>query len=244
MTQIDLLIDYRNPLISSLASIEEMRDKLDRRLIQLRVLYPSWRASPNSGLDVRPEYFMLLAVIVQNLRLSFMFMHDQLCDLRWWKRREARFFGRQLDDEAYKEALEGYQTMGRQYFTTQIASVTEHTLASIAMSGHGPFQLNSSGGFVNAYEYVLRRVSLLKKYQQLFDLLRLVRNTFHSNGTFSDPTGDTIKEYKGRRYKFQLGHAIRWDNDDMILMAEWMSDAMWEILNSPNVRSITSVPVN
>lgn len=242
MTQITNLVDYQNPLDSWLASLEGKRDKLEKYYLEkLRILYPSWRARGDK-LDARPEYFMLLAVILQNVRLSFMFMRGQLCDPEWWRRRESQFFGPQVNDQAYREALEGYQIMGRQYFATQVVSITEYTLATIATSGHGRFQLSHSSGFSNAYEYVLSRTSLLENYRDLFDLLRLVRNTFHSNGYFSGEE-DTVKIYNGRQYDFKLGQQIRWDNDDMIVMTEWISDAMWEILNSPEVRSIPYVPV-
>ncbi len=82
----------------------------------------------------------------------------------------------------------------------------------------------------------------MEKHRDLFDLLRLVRNTFHSNGNFSGEE-DTVKTYNGKQYDFRLGQPIRWDNDDMIVMTEWISDAMWEILNSSEVRGISFLPI-
>lgn len=237
------LTDFRNPIDSWVAALEDKRDKLNELLVKLRLLYPSWRTRDSHDLDARPEYFMLLAVILQNVRLSFMFMHGQLCHREWWERHQAHFFGPQDNNQAYVEALQGYQTMARQYSISQVTSVTEYTLASVAMSGHGAFQLHSSSGFANAYDYVLSKLSLLEKYGNLFEILRLVRNTFHSNGIFSDPTGDTSKEYDGMVYDFRSGQLIGWGNDDMMLMFEWISDAMWEILNSSEVRSIPYVPL-
>jgi len=243
MTQIGNLADYWSQLNSWLNALDEKRGRLQEHLLQLRTLYPSWRVGHEQNLDQRPEYFMLLAVILQNIQVSFIHMRDQVCDPEWWRHRAAQLFGPQINDQAYVEALESYQTMTRQYFAAQVVSISEYTLASIATSGHGPFQLHASKGFSNAYEYVLSKASLREKYRDLFDLLRLVRNTFHANGTFSDPRGDTVKKYDGKEYDFQLGQLIKWNNDDMILMAQWIIDAMWEVLNSPSVRGIPYVPV-
>ena len=143
------------------------------------------------------------------------------------------------------ETLLGYQTMARQYSVTQTTSITERTLTSIAMSNHGPFTLTACTGFDNAYKYVLSNLSLLGRFEELFEIMRLVRNTIHSNGVFSPTTGeDTAKRYKEKECIFQVGQRLGWyDNDMMSSMFEWISDAMWEIVTSPEVSSIPYTPV-
>lgn len=234
----------QNQLNSFLASLDKNEDMLREYRGQLDRDYPDWKAKfdfdPKNipQHDARREYFRYASVILQNVRLSFIFIRDQLLDPAWWMRINGTYSSAQALDTLY-----GYMAMARQYSAIQTASITERTLSSIATSEHGPFTLSTCRGLGTAYEYVLSKASLLKKYRELFDLLRLVRNTFHSNGFFSDPGGDTVKKYDGRQYDFRLGQPIRWDNDDLILMAKWISEAMWEILNSPEVRSIPHVPV-
>jgi hypothetical protein len=134
--------------------------------------------------------------------------------------------------------------MARQYTVGQIASITEQTLTSIAFSGHGSFRLTSFTGLENVYSYVLSKTSLSKKFRELFDILRLIRNTIHSNGVFFPQRGGNIdKEYSGKKYVFEVGKSVRYENDMMVLMFEWISAAMWEIVTSPKVRSIPYTPI-
>ncbi len=191
--------------------------------------------------DARPEYFMLLAVILQNVWLSFTYVRDQLCDRDYWSRVEPRF----TNESSMLEAASGYLTMARQYAATQTVSITENTLADIAMSGHGPFKLTTSTGFDNVYKYVLSKISLSQEFEEQFDILRLVRNTFHSNGIYSPRNGgDVVKRYGGKEYIFKVGQAIEWDNGDMIESFQWMRGAMGEIVGSPRVCDISSVPIS
>ena len=239
----DNLADYPTVAKQCLDSLEKAKERVEDHLFYASILWPSYRTGSPGPLDARAEYFMLLAVIVQNLRLTFMSLHDQLCDRGWWISHSSQFFGPQVNDKAYIDAVEGYMTMARQYASGQMESITEHTLSSIATSHCGPFALSATTGFANAFEYVLSKVALLEKYRVLLDILRLVRNANHSNGIFSDRAGDTIKTYDGVTYEFRLNYPVKWDNDDMVLMIEWMADAMWEVLKSPPVLEIPHAPV-
>lgn len=245
MTQITRLAHYQNLLKFWVAALDCERDRLNEDLVGLQRAYPSWRVqvdsdSPNvAEHDARPEYFMLLAVILQNVWLGFIYGRDQLCDRQYWRYVEPRF----TSEQDMLEAAGGYLTMVRQYSVTQIVSITETTLAAIAMCGRGPFNLTTSTGFENVYTYVLSKLSLSQKFEELFDILRLVRNTIHSNGVYLPRNGeDLVKCYGGKEYTFKVGQPIDWDNGDMITpLFQGMRGAMGEIVSSPAVRGISSV---
>ena len=247
MTQITNLAHFQNLLSSWVAALDVKRAGLAECLIRLQLDYPSWRADVGSDSqtttqhDARPEYFMLLAVILQNVCLGFIYTRDQLCDRAYWSRIEHRF----TNEQDMLDAAAGYHTMVMQYSVFQTVSITENTLAAIAMSRHGPFNLPASNGFDNVYRYVLSKLSLSQKFEALFDILRLVRNTNHSNGVYSPRTGgDVVKMYGGKEYAFKVGQTVEWYSDDMVTsLFKWMRDAMWEIVSSPQVRSIPYVPL-
>ena len=52
------------------------------------------------------------------------------------------------------------------------------------------------------------------------------------------------KRYQGGDYFFEVGQPIYWDNSDMIKSCfHSMHSAMWDIINSPQVRGISYVPI-
>ena len=161
-------------------------------------------------------------------------MRDQILDPAWWYS-----IGEKPSAVQTVETLSGYGTMTRQYSLMETASITEQTLTSIAFSGHGRFKLTSSDGLANVSEYVLSRTPVPKDYVLLFDVLRLLRNTIHLNGTFSPKKGgNTSVEYGGTTFTFEVGKPVEYDNGMMVTMFEWMSEAMWKIVTSPQVSSI------
>ena len=50
-------------------------------------------------------------------------------------------------------------------------------------------------------------------------------------------------EVRGNRYDFEVGKPVIYDNDMMVNMVDWISDAMWEIVTSPEVSTIPYIPV-
>lgn len=70
------------------------------------------------------------------------------------------------------------------------------------------------------------------------EILRLVRNSVHSNGRFTDRNGDTELTYGGESYHFRMGQQIKWDNRDMTLTIGWICEAMEDVLRCPVVASI------
>lgn len=247
MGQTANLAQYQTLISSWVVALNDKRDRLAEDLEKLRLAYPSWRSGADAissnatQHDARPEYFLLLAVILKNVRLSFLYTRDQLCEREYWSRVEPLM----TNENGILEGVNGYLTMARQYSVIQAVSITENTLATIAMSGHEPFVLTTSSGFDNVYKYVLSKLSLSPRFEELFDILRLVRNTEHSNGVYLPRRGgNVVKRYGGKEYVFNVGQLIDWNEDDMITsLFHWVREAMWEIICSPYVRSIPYVPL-
>jgi len=243
MTQINGLADYHSKLTSWVIALDKRRDALSEYLLKLQQKYPSWRAGVNISVqntdqfDARPEYFMLLAVILQNAWLSFTHMRDQLCDRSYWAYVEPKF----TSDQHLLEAISGYSTMVNQYAISQTVSITQTCLTAIVNSAPDTFSSAATIEFKNLYSHVLRNLSLSHRYEELFDIIRLVRNTNHTNGFFQPRlVGNLVKTYGGKEYQFKVGQSIKWYSDDMIIsLFEWMPDAMWEIVTTPQVSGIS-----
>ncbi|PKB71733.1 MAG: hypothetical protein BZY87_03740 [SAR202 cluster bacterium Io17-Chloro-G6] len=221
-------------------ALDQREEQLSQYRGQLDQDYPNWKAkfdldhTDRGYHDARREYFQNLSVILQNVRLSFIFMRDQILDPAWWNSIGVKHSAVQT-----VETLYGYQTMARQYSLKETASIAEQTLTSIAFSGHGQFELTSSDGLANVSGYVLRRTSVSKDYKIQFHVLSQLRNTIHSNGTFSPKKGgNTSVEYGGTTFTFDVGKPVGYDNSMMVYMFGWISEAMWKIVTSPQVSSI------
>lgn len=246
MTEISYLSNYRYELEKWMSDLVDERDCLSHDLDRIQLEYPTWKSSSiydsldPSDHDSRPEYFMLLSVILQNVWLSFMHARDRLCSREYWSQIEPKF----RSEKDIIRATEGYLTMLRQYSITQTVSITENTLASIATCGSPPFKLTASTGFENAYKHVLSKISSTQDMLDRFEIVRLVRNAQHTNGRYLPKSGeDVTKRYQGKEYFFEVGRPINWDNGDMIKSCfHSMHSAMWDIINSPQVSRISFVP--
>ena len=70
-------------------ALDQREEQLSQYRDQLDQDYPNWKAKFDldrtdiGNHDARREYFRNLSVILQNVRLSFIFMRDQILDPAW-----------------------------------------------------------------------------------------------------------------------------------------------------------------
>lgn len=224
-----------DPLGDVIKTAQTNRNSLDND-------YPAWKevkeclgAGRYPEHEARREYFTHVRVVLQNAQLSYMFIRDQLCDEKWWKEK-ANNFRLDLANDIIRE----YAIMTKFATIHSLAACTEETFRAIVRAAPQTFTVPPSAKFKFVYEHVFSEISL-KRYTKLFDVLRLTRNTIHTNGVFfpvpNSKTGlreDVIVEYEGQRFSFEVSKGLLW-------FGEWflpwfgtkINEAMISIVTSP-----------
>jgi hypothetical protein len=100
---------------------------------------------------------------------------------------------------------------------------------------------NTAGEFKSVYDHLFSNKFNLPNHICLLDLLRLSRNTIHNNGIFySKNQMDTVVEFKGIKYKFEVGKIPSFLTWELLLsLIADIKDMHVDVVNSPILRGIT-----
>jgi len=234
------------PLLDIQINAQTNRNNLDND-------YPAWKAvKERLGAvrypehEARREYFTHVVVIFRNAYLGYMFIRDQLCDKRWWNEKTDDF-----NLELANDIIREYAIMTKFATIHSLAACIEEIFRAIIRSAPQTFTVSPSAEFKSVYEHVFSKISL-KRYTKLFDVLRLTRNTIHTNGVFfpvpNSKTGlreDVTVEYEEQRFSFEVSKGLLW-------FGEWflpwfgtkINEAMINIVTSPKIAQIPYCPRN
>lgn len=188
--------------------------------------------------DARREYFVTLQTILQNEQLGFTFIHDQLADENWWVDKAGEF-----KEAMALQALREYALMINFFSFHATAVATEETCRAIIRADEQLFRVASTAPFQTIYQRLLK-VTDCRSYEPLFDLLRLTRNTIHTNGVHRPSNGsDAVVTYGGRTFDFEVGKALAWMGDDFPeWLAKELSLAMQCVVESEIVGRMAACP--
>ena len=225
------------PLENAKAAARRNRERIDQERSTWKEAYD--RAPSRSGdHDARREYFVTLQVILQNAQLSYSFMRDQLTEESWWNEKAGQF----LPSMAH-QALREHALMVKFFTVHALAAATEETLRAIVRNGGPAFTASPSGPLQAIYKHVLK-VTDLQQLEELFEIVRLTRNTIHTNGFFFPNSGKSeTHSYAGRTCEFTVGDQLAWLGEDFLVwMSEQMNEAMINIVLAPQVANIGNCP--
>ena len=221
--------------------LEEVKEGILEKQRALDDDFPEWKgryeASPSNYLthDARREYFVSLRVILQNAQLSYAFMRDQMCDPIWWRRTAGSF-----SDAAAVQALREHALMVKFFTVHSIGSTTEETFRAMVRSV-ATFIASPQGSFQSIYGNVTR-VLEMQDLRDLFDILRLTRNTIHTNGVFSE-TDSVVIPFGGKEFHFESNRVLGWLGEDFLVwLPNQLSDAMIRIVRADDVASVDAIP--
>lgn len=244
MTQETDLAWWRQRTDYWLTPIEKVKEAVLANGKRLDRDYPNWGAkakeTPTDYLkhDARRVYFITLRVILQNAQLSYIFMRDQLSNKNWYMKQTGTF-----RPESASQALREYALMVKFFTVHAIAMATEETFRAIVRSAPSNFTVDPTKEFQSVYRHMLKILSM-RKFEDLFEVLRLVRNTIHTNGVFFPPNRKNVQlSYVKRQFNFEVGKTLDWLGEEFLVwIATQLNDAMSEIVTSPVVASIPYCP--
>jgi hypothetical protein len=228
------LADRRiTPIEKIKTRVRSIREGLDQR-------FPNWKAAydanPQDYLahDARREYFVSLRVILQNAQLGFVYIRDHLTSEDWW-----RSHVDDLSESAVLQALREQALMIKFFSFHATAVSTEETCRAVVRAAPQVFAVDVGGPF-HAISQRLLKVSTCQKYQDLFEVMRLIRNTIHTNGVYRPQKPENRQiSYGGRTFTFEVGKTLDWMGDDFPeWAAEQLSVAMECIVSSQAVASV------
>lgn len=71
--------------------------------------------------------------------------------------------------------------------------------------------------------------SNLRQFEPLFDVLRLTRNTLHTNGLFFESKKDRTISYENFQFNFQVGKPLTWFMEEQLI---WSGDSRSRIIHA------------
>ena len=136
-----------------------------------------------------------------------------------------------------------YTVMTTFYSLHALMSVTEETLRAVVRSPGSIFSIDAHEAFARLTDHVLW-LTHLQHLKPLFLLLRLLRNTIHTNGLFDPKDGEPASvSYAGRTFDFNVGRPLECIGEsDIAWIARDLVDAIHEIVSAPSVFAIAQCP--
>lgn len=206
--------------------------------------FPHWKVKRNQAPDqywthdARREFFVTVQVILESAQLSYVFMRDYLTNATWWDSNANK-----VSDAKIESTLKEQAIMIKWYSFHALAVATEETFRAIAQSTQSTFPIKGYRSYKSVYSKVLE-VLELQKYESFMDILRLARNTLHTNGIYSpEQGGDQQLSYAGELFSFERGQPLAWfDDKRLVWFARNIIDVMTTVIRAPAVTTISECP--
>lgn len=188
--------------------------------------------------DVRLTQFAKLINVLNSAYLSLVFVDLYLQHQGWWQ-----VLGNGgIPDSDKTIFVNEYLMFNKIGLVHSIFSSIESTFRIYVQHIHPNGAALSRDNFDNIYTslFASHLTSFPAESKQLFDLLRLVRNSIHTNGVYSNRQGnDQNVDYKGVRYSFRHDtpiDSITWEL--LISLIDDLRVVMFEITQDPLLTGI------
>lgn len=242
--------------MSQSANVQEFANIMVNRLDEVNRLvfsqkndidndFPNWKLKREEHKteyllhDSRRELFVSITTIIENAQLSYMLLRDHLTDNNWWEQRLHR-----VSENKKSSVQKEYAIMIKWFLLQSLFSVVEETLRSVQRSSPETFVVNGRYKSISKITESILSNSSQTEYQELFHLVRLTRNTIHTNGVFLPEDGNDVAiNYNETDFEFIVGKAIEWlDDQKAIWFVKEISTAMNSIIRSSSVSNINYCP--
>ena len=226
------------PIENVKVSILTIRQNLD-------VDFPDWKRAYDQAAsnflvhDARREFFVTLRVALQNAQLGFVFIRDQLTDRNWW---EAQIGG--FCQPTVFQALREHALMLKFFSFHAIAMATEETLRAIVRADVSTFALDPvRTPFQAIYDRFLKLTGT-QNCRDVFELIRLTRNTIHNNGIYRPQSGaNTTVNCGDKTFLFEVDKPLLWMGDEFpTWIADNISGVMEKIVRSSPIKEVPACP--
>ena len=249
MTKIDLrvkeqmtLSDYKSASNLLLSKLQPIIQKLQNDIGELDRDFPTWKKgrqeTPYPQHDARREVLISIRTIVENALLNYIFIRDYLTEESWWPEK--------LSEVTMDKKLSGVkeQTIITKWYLFHAVTMTlEETLRSVVRSASITFTVSSTAEFQSILRHALK-VANEHQFLPLFEILRLTRNTLHTNGIFFPKNNKDVEiTYQAERFAFEVGQELKWLVEEaLVWLLERVREAVVTIVRNPIVASIDRVP--
>lgn len=160
--------------------------------------------------DVRHYIFHDMLATSNSYLVLCMMMEQNSDTTTWWNAQKE--FGNKFDNRLVKDmslALREFLKYG--HFHSMFMFV-EDNLRVIVRAIDGSAVNKGTGEFKSIYSYLLKQADV-QKYEPLFDLFRIFRNSIHNNGFYYHKNENPLTiTYDGMDFKFNSGAMISVDD--------------------------------
>lgn len=224
-----------------LQGMQLLRDRNRAEAVGLETRHPGW----DGNSDARIAFFWRAHGIAQSAFVLSTFQTRTLMTEEWWK----TAFG-QVPSEGDLASCrdEVMRFIGVGLFHSIFSVLEAGMRVMIRHVAPGKFR-DGTGSFRDIYVHVLDQAER-KDSEAFFDVLRLLRNTIHNNGTYFSPNGrDEVVQFDGRTFEFRHGRVVdfrSWGFDNAYSFSlpalVHLAGEMVAIVESPHFAAPTSVP--
>jgi hypothetical protein len=187
--------------------------------------------------DARVAVFSKCAITMNTAFVGFILIRDELLDRKWWKEHIT-----EIDDATMTKHIEDLEMSMRGAFLSRFFASLESSFRYYCREVSPGACNNGAGNFKNIYDHLFSKNKFnLPNYIPLLDLWRNMRNTIHNNGKFyPDNQQDCEVQYKGSKYKFEVGKVSQFLTWDLLLnLIPDTKDMLINIVNSSTLVSIS-----
>ena len=219
---------------------EQIKDKFCTSYFSLKQKYPSRKQT-----DARFAIFIKCKNVIRAIDLGAVLVRDHAQNHNWWSQ-----FGDITNQETkiiIGETLDSFNKILRFSFVMFFFSMIESSFRAFVRTMDSSACNNAKDNFKNIYSWLLspRHITLSNnEYEKLLDILRIYRNSFHSNGVFLPETpGDQTFTYKNKSYIFEDGKNIHFDTwNHYFDLVEDAHDMIFKIVEAEEVSSLPDIP--
>lgn len=182
----------------------------------------------DKGSDMRLTAFAKCGSVIVSTTFSMHLLVRYLLSDKWWQENVSNF--KEFQPCLIDYILEQHQQVVKLGFVYLFFSSIESSFRTFATIADPKFADNDK--FKNVYGHLIKKLKLSRHYINLLDLMRLCRNTTHTNGYHNAP--NAVITYKGKKYPFVKGETpMYFEWSELTHLMYDVKDLLLEIVKSP-----------
>lgn len=209
---------------------QELRNSYRGKFIDLVARHPQW----DPARDARIVVFNRCANIFNTASLFRFFQISTLADDDFW----LKYFGAVPSEDnrrlIYLES-ESFINVG---LIQSVFSSYETALRLFVRAIDPTACTRGAAEFQSIYRWLFKRLGL-QPLDELFEILRMLRNTIHNNGIYISRTAtDATSGYKGETFEFKHGRRVEFQLDFVVSLYKDVADALVQMVEAREIATI------
>lgn len=184
--------------------------------------------------DLRLKFYYAPGNTLVSLFFHMSAIDSTICKKSWWQSR----FNKKEPSELDKGAIKNFDGFTRFSFLVFFFSHIETNFRKIINIISPQFDVKRDKSFYSIYTEFFDKTGQ-SQFKELFHIIRLTRNTLHTNGIYISNSGEDVEyQWKGELYTFRhlkLVEFLTWDK--FLYLMEEMFYVLKDTVNNPLVKS-------